>query len=88
MGNTRLSPRIRATLPSLSARLSSRPMAEGRGDFAGGKGAYLMVEAGSPGPHHSALFEVTEESIRIGIDILASLIRTPRHPVQSRPTRP
>lgn len=42
----------------------------------GGKGAYLMVGAGSPGPHHSALFDVQEESIPIGIDILESLMRS------------
>ncbi|MEU4222729.1 amidohydrolase [Nonomuraea sp. NPDC026600] len=41
----------------------------------GGQGAYLMIGTGSPGPHHSATFEVTEESIPIGIDILESLIR-------------
>ncbi|MEV0388110.1 amidohydrolase [Nonomuraea sp. NPDC050643] len=41
----------------------------------GGQGAYLMVGTGSPGPHHSASFDVTEESIPIGIDILESLIR-------------
>ncbi|MPY60148.1 amidohydrolase [Streptomyces spongiae] len=41
----------------------------------GGKGAYLMVGAGSPGPHHSDTFDVGEESIPVGIDILESLIR-------------
>ncbi|MEU5647011.1 amidohydrolase [Streptomyces milbemycinicus] len=41
----------------------------------GGVGAYLMVGAGSPGPHHSENFDVAEESIPIGIDILESLIR-------------
>ncbi|MCA2226617.1 amidohydrolase [Nonomuraea aurantiaca] len=41
----------------------------------GGKGAYLMIGGGSPGPHHSADFDVVEEAIPIGIDILASLIR-------------
>ena len=41
----------------------------------GGQGAYLMIGTGSPGPHHSATFEVTEESIPIGIDVLESLIR-------------
>lgn len=41
----------------------------------GGRGAYLMIGTGSPGPHHSATFEVTEESIPIGIDVLESLIR-------------
>ncbi|MET7330924.1 amidohydrolase [Nonomuraea sp. NPDC005650] len=40
-----------------------------------GKGAYLMIGAGSPGPHHSADFDVAEESIPIGIDLLESLIR-------------
>jgi aminobenzoyl-glutamate utilization protein A len=41
----------------------------------GGQGAYVMVGTGSPGPHHSANFDVTEDSIPIGIDILESLIR-------------
>ncbi|MFI7132166.1 amidohydrolase [Nonomuraea sp. NPDC050153] len=40
-----------------------------------GKGAYLMIGAGSPGPHHSADFDVAEEAIPIGIDLLESLIR-------------
>lgn len=34
-----------------------------------------MVGANSPGPHHSETFDVAEESIPIGIDILESLIR-------------
>jgi aminobenzoyl-glutamate utilization protein A len=41
----------------------------------GGKGAYLMVGAGSPGPHHSETFDVAEEAIPIAIDILESLVR-------------
>ncbi|MDH6624562.1 aminobenzoyl-glutamate utilization protein A [Streptomyces sp. LBL] len=41
----------------------------------GGMGAYLMVGAGSPGPHHSETFDVAEESIPIAIDILESLLR-------------
>ncbi|MGY0064429.1 amidohydrolase [Streptomyces sp. LZ34] len=41
----------------------------------GGMGAYLMVGAGSPGPHHSETFDIAEESIPTGIDILESLIR-------------
>lgn len=41
----------------------------------GGVGAYLMVGAGSPGPHHSETFDVAEESIPIGVDILESLMR-------------
>jgi aminobenzoyl-glutamate utilization protein A len=34
-----------------------------------------MVGAASPGPHHSATFDVHEQAIPIGIDILESLIR-------------
>ncbi len=41
----------------------------------GGKGAYLMVGAGSPGPHHSETFDIAEQSIPTAIDILESLIR-------------
>lgn len=41
----------------------------------GGQGAYLMVGAGSPGPHHSENFDIAEEAIPIAIDILESLIR-------------
>jgi aminobenzoyl-glutamate utilization protein A len=41
----------------------------------GGWGAYLMVGAASPGPHHSATFDVDERVIPIGIDVLESLIR-------------
>ncbi len=41
----------------------------------GGKGAYLMVGAGSPGPHHSENFDIAEESIPTAIEILESLIR-------------
>ncbi|AGP52271.1 amidohydrolase [Streptomyces rapamycinicus] len=41
----------------------------------GGKGAYLMVGAGSPGPHHSENFDIAEESIPTAIGILESLIR-------------
>ncbi|MGW0200095.1 amidohydrolase [Nonomuraea sp. NPDC003201] len=40
-----------------------------------GKGAYLMIGGGSPGPHHSAGFDVAEESIPLGIDLLEALIR-------------
>lgn len=42
----------------------------------GGQGAYLMVGADSPGPHHSAKFDVDERAIPIGIDILETLIRS------------
>lgn len=41
----------------------------------GGQGAYMMIGGSSPGPHHSALFDVDERAIPIGIDILESLIR-------------
>lgn len=41
----------------------------------GGQGAYVMVGGASPGPHHSATFDVDERAIPIGIDILESLIR-------------
>ncbi|MBO3682476.1 amidohydrolase [Streptomyces sp. NEAU-YJ-81] len=41
----------------------------------GGKGAYLMVGAGSPTPHHSETFDIAEQSIPTAIDILESLIR-------------
>jgi len=41
----------------------------------GGQGAYLMIGTASPGPHHSETFDVTEDSILIGIDILEALIR-------------
>lgn len=41
----------------------------------GGQGAYIMVGAASPGPHHSATFDVDEQAISIGIDLLESLIR-------------
>jgi aminobenzoyl-glutamate utilization protein A len=41
----------------------------------GGQGAYIMTGTASPGPHHSTTFDVTENSILIGINILESLIR-------------
>ncbi|HEX6360650.1 amidohydrolase [Actinophytocola sp.] len=44
----------------------------------GGWGAYLMVGAASPGPHHSATFDVDERAIPLGIDILETLIRAAR----------
>lgn len=44
----------------------------------GGQGAYVMVGAASPGPHHSALFDVDERAIPMGIDVLETLIRAVR----------
>jgi aminobenzoyl-glutamate utilization protein A len=41
----------------------------------GGQGAYVMVGASSPGPHHSATFDVDERAIPLGMDVLESLIR-------------
>lgn len=40
-----------------------------------GLGAYIMVGAASPGPHHSAKFDADEEAIPLGIDLLESLLR-------------
>jgi aminobenzoyl-glutamate utilization protein A len=40
-----------------------------------GLGAYLMVGAASPGPHHSATFNPDEQTIPLGIDILEALLR-------------
>ncbi|MFI7062420.1 amidohydrolase [Kribbella sp. NPDC050124] len=42
----------------------------------GGQGAYVMVGASSPGPHHSETFDIDEEAIAIGIDTLEALIRS------------
>lgn len=41
----------------------------------GGLGAYLMIGASSPGPHHSDTFDVDERSIPLAIDVLEALIR-------------
>lgn len=40
-----------------------------------GWGAYIMVGAASPGPHHSAKFDADEEAIPLGIDLLEALLR-------------
>jgi aminobenzoyl-glutamate utilization protein A len=40
-----------------------------------GWGAYIMVGAASPGPHHSAKFDADEAAIPLGIDLLESLLR-------------
>jgi aminobenzoyl-glutamate utilization protein A len=42
----------------------------------GGQGAYIMIGASSPGPHHSATFDLAEDAIAIGIDTLEALIRS------------
>jgi len=42
----------------------------------GGVGAYCMVGASSPGPHHSSTFDLDERSISVGIGILERVIRT------------
>ncbi|GHE84047.1 hypothetical protein GCM10017786_14230 [Amycolatopsis deserti] len=41
----------------------------------GGQGAYLMVGASSPAPHHSARFDIDEQAIPLGIAVLENLIR-------------
>ena len=41
----------------------------------GGQGAYIHVGADSPAPHHNDHFDAKEDSIGIGIDVLANLIR-------------
>jgi hypothetical protein len=45
----------------------------------GVRGAQTMIDAASPGPHHSAKFDADEEAIPLGIDILEALIR--KHPM-------
>src|SRR4029453_9551973 len=40
-----------------------------------GLGAYVMVGADSPGPHHSATFNPHEKTIPLGLDILEALLR-------------
>jgi len=40
----------------------------------GGKAAYVGIGTDHPGGHHSATFDVDEESIRIGVDVLAGAI--------------
>jgi aminobenzoyl-glutamate utilization protein A len=42
----------------------------------GGQGAYVMVGASSPGPHHSDTFDVAEDAIPLGITVLEALIRS------------
>ena len=44
----------------------------------GGIGAYLMVGASSPGPHHSATFDADERTIPLAVDVLETLLR--EHP--------
>ncbi|MFC4449292.1 amidohydrolase [Halorussus aquaticus] len=41
----------------------------------GGKAAYVGVGTDHPGGHHTATFDVDEESIPVGIDVLAGAIR-------------
>lgn len=40
-----------------------------------GIGAYLMVGAASPGPHHSATFDADERTIPLAVDVLEALLR-------------
>jgi aminobenzoyl-glutamate utilization protein A len=40
----------------------------------GGKAAYVGIGTDHPGGHHSATFDVDEESIRIGVDVLSGAI--------------
>jgi aminobenzoyl-glutamate utilization protein A len=42
----------------------------------GGQGAYVMIGASSPGPHHSATFDIAEDAMLVGINTLESLIRS------------
>ena len=42
----------------------------------GGQGAYIMIGASSPGPHHSATFDIAEDAMLVGINTLESLIRS------------
>lgn len=42
----------------------------------GGQGAYIMIGASSPGPHHSETFDIAEDAIAIGIDTLEALLRS------------
>jgi len=35
-----------------------------------------MIGGSSPGPHHSATFDLAEDAIAIGIDTLEALIRS------------
>ncbi|WP_135825628.1 amidohydrolase [Halorussus ruber] len=42
----------------------------------GGKAAYVGVGTDHPGGHHTATFDVDEDSLPIGIDVLADAIRT------------
>jgi len=41
----------------------------------GGKAAYVGVGTDHPGGHHTATFDVDEESLPVGIDVLAGAIR-------------
>jgi aminobenzoyl-glutamate utilization protein A len=41
----------------------------------GGKAAYVGIGTDHPGGHHSATFDVDEESLRIGVDVLSGTIR-------------
>jgi metal-dependent amidase/aminoacylase/carboxypeptidase family protein len=43
--------------------------------LAGGLPAGAPVGASSPGPHHSETFDIAEDAIGIGIDVLESLLR-------------
>jgi aminobenzoyl-glutamate utilization protein A len=73
-----------ATLPAVAEVIRSQNFAgsddanllirhvQGRG----GQGAYVMVGASSPGPHHSETFDLAEDAMAIGIDTLEALIRS------------
>jgi aminobenzoyl-glutamate utilization protein A len=41
----------------------------------GGQGAFIMVGAGSPAPHHNNYFDVDEDVIGIGLHLLERLLR-------------
>jgi aminobenzoyl-glutamate utilization protein A len=40
----------------------------------GGKAAYVGIGTDHPGGHHSATFDVDEESIRIGVETISGAI--------------
>jgi aminobenzoyl-glutamate utilization protein A len=46
---------------------------------AGGIGAYILVGASNPAPHHHSLFDIDEDAMGIAVNLLESLLRAEAH---------
>ena len=46
----------------------------------GGSGSYVMVGADNPAPHHNPLFDVDEQALAHGLDLLEGVVRLDENP--------